>query len=174
MTLAARRVVSPGTQTVDTRCWPNRSAMIAFGSPTHRRSGRTSGLAWHWSPRSTPPGPASTAVLIPSLRHVVTRRRYRHHADIAPGRLTVASPTGFTGRAALRAAYTVYPGRRQALRSSSCGASLHGVHVEVDGALCQLIPRRVHAQRPIRVPIFLAALLLSLGSNVSRENRAQR
>jgi alkanesulfonate monooxygenase SsuD/methylene tetrahydromethanopterin reductase-like flavin-dependent oxidoreductase (luciferase family) len=43
-----------------------------------------------------------TAVLIPSLRHVVTQAAaIATIADIAPGRLTVGLGTGFTGRAAL-------------------------------------------------------------------------
>ena len=43
-----------------------------------------------------------TAVLIPSLRHVVTQAAaIATIADIAPGRLTVGLATGFTGRAAL-------------------------------------------------------------------------
>src|SRR5215471_7487619 len=43
-----------------------------------------------------------TAVLIPSLRHVVTQAAaIATIADIAPGRLTVGLATGFTARAAL-------------------------------------------------------------------------
>ena len=43
-----------------------------------------------------------TAVLIPSLRHVVTQAAaIATIADIAPGRLTVGFATGFTGQHAL-------------------------------------------------------------------------
>ena len=99
-----------------------------------------------------------TAVLIPSLRHVVTQAAaIATIADIAPGRLTVGLATGFTGRAALgqhtRLPWAVVKRYVQLLRGL-----LHGERVEVDGALCQLIPSTgFMPQRPISVPIFLAA-----------------
>ena len=99
-----------------------------------------------------------TAVLIPSLRHVVTQAAaIATIADIAPGRLTVGLATGFTGRAALgqrkRLPWAFVKRYVQQLRSL-----LHGEQVEVDGALCQLIPSTgFMPQRPITVPLFLAA-----------------
>ena len=97
-------------------------------------------------------------MLIPSLRHVVTQAAaIATIADIAPGRLTVGLATGFTGRAALgqhkRLPWAFVKRYVQQLR-----ALLHGEQVEVDGALCQLIPSAgFMPQRPITVPIFLAA-----------------
>jgi 5,10-methylenetetrahydromethanopterin reductase len=99
-----------------------------------------------------------TAVLIPSLRHVVTQAAaIGTIADIAPGRLTVGLGTGFTGRAALgqhkRLPWAFVKRYVQQLRGL-----LHGDQVEVDGALCQLIPSAgFMPQRPITVPLFLAA-----------------
>jgi 5,10-methylenetetrahydromethanopterin reductase len=99
-----------------------------------------------------------TAVLIPSLRHVVTQAAaIATIADIAPGRLTVGLATGFTARAAFgqrkRLPWAVVKRYVRQLRGL-----LHGEQVEVDGALCQLIPSPgFMPQRPIRVPIFLAA-----------------
>ena len=62
-----------------------------------------------------------TAVLIPSLRHVVTQAAaIATIADIAPGRLTVGLATGFTGRAALGST-NGYPGPLSNATSSSCG-----------------------------------------------------
>jgi 5,10-methylenetetrahydromethanopterin reductase len=99
-----------------------------------------------------------TAVLIPSLRHVVTQAAaIATIADIAPGRLTVGLATGFTGRAALgqhkRLPWAFVKRYVQQLRGL-----LHGEQVEVDGALCQLIPSLgFMPPRPITVPISLAA-----------------
>jgi 5,10-methylenetetrahydromethanopterin reductase len=99
-----------------------------------------------------------TAVLIPSLRHVVTQAAaIATIADIAPGRLTVGLATGFTGRAALgqhkRLPWAFVKRYVQQLRGL-----LHGEQVEVDGALCQIIPSLgFMPPRPITVPIFLAA-----------------
>ena len=99
-----------------------------------------------------------TAVLIPSLRHMVTQAAaIATIADIASGRLTVGLATGCTGRAALgqhkRLLWAFVKRYVQQLRGL-----LHGEQVEVDGALCQLIPSPgFMPQRPITVPIFLAA-----------------
>jgi 5,10-methylenetetrahydromethanopterin reductase len=99
-----------------------------------------------------------TAVLIPSLRHVVTQAAaIATIADIAPDRLTVGLTTGFTGRAALgqhkRLPWAVVKRYVQQLRGL-----LQGEQVEVDGALCQLIPSPgFMPPRPITVPIVLAA-----------------
>jgi 5,10-methylenetetrahydromethanopterin reductase len=99
-----------------------------------------------------------TAVLIPSLRHVVTQAAaIATIEDIAPGRLTVGFATGFTGRHALgqkrRLPWTYLKRYVQQLRGL-----LHGDTVEVDGALCRLMPSAGYMPPfPIEVPIFLAA-----------------
>jgi 5,10-methylenetetrahydromethanopterin reductase len=99
-----------------------------------------------------------TAVLIPSLRHVVTQAAaIATIEDIAPGRLTVGLATGFTGRHALgqkkRLPWTYVKRYVQQLRGL-----LHGDTVEVDGALCRLMPSAGYIPPfPIEVPIFLAA-----------------
>jgi 5,10-methylenetetrahydromethanopterin reductase len=99
-----------------------------------------------------------TAVLIPSLRHVVTQAAaIATIADIAPGRLTVGFATGFTGRHALghkkRLPWAYVKRYVQQLRGL-----LHGDTVEVDGALCRLMPSAGYMPPfPIAVPIFLAA-----------------
>jgi 5,10-methylenetetrahydromethanopterin reductase len=99
-----------------------------------------------------------TAVLIPSLRHVVTQAAaIATIEDIAPGRLTVGFATGFTGRHALgqkrRLPWTYVKRYVQQLRGL-----LHGDTVEVDGALCRLMPSAGYMPPfPIEVPIFLAA-----------------
>jgi 5,10-methylenetetrahydromethanopterin reductase len=98
-----------------------------------------------------------TAVLIPSLRHVVTQAAaIATIADIAPGRLTVGFATGFTGRHALghkkRLPWAYVKRYVQQLRGL-----LHGDTVEVDGALCRLMPSAGYMPPlPIEVPIFLA------------------
>jgi 5,10-methylenetetrahydromethanopterin reductase len=110
-----------------------------------------------------------TAVLIPSLRHVVTQAAaIATIEDIAPGRLTVGIATGFTGRGAL--------GQHQRLPWSSVKryvqqlrGLLHGDTVEVDGAMCRLIPSDgFMPPRPINVPIFVAASG-PVGCRVARE-----
>jgi 5,10-methylenetetrahydromethanopterin reductase len=99
-----------------------------------------------------------TAVLIPSLRHVVTQAAaIATIEDIAPGRLTVGFATGFTGRHALgqkkRLPWAYVKRYVQQLRGL-----LHGETVEVDGALCRLMPSAGYMPPfPIEVPIFLAA-----------------
>jgi 5,10-methylenetetrahydromethanopterin reductase len=110
-----------------------------------------------------------TAVLIPSLRHVVTQAAaIATIEDIAPGRLTVGLATGFTGRAALgqhkRLPWSQVKRYVQQLRGL-----LRGEAVEVDGAICQLIPSAgFMPPRPIEVPIFLAAAG-PIGCRVARE-----
>jgi 5,10-methylenetetrahydromethanopterin reductase len=99
-----------------------------------------------------------TAVLIPSLRHVVTQAAAIATIEaIAPGRLTVGFATGFTGRHALghkkRLPWAYVKRYVQQLRGL-----LHGDTVEVDGALCRLMPSAGYMPPfPIDVPIFLAA-----------------
>jgi 5,10-methylenetetrahydromethanopterin reductase len=99
-----------------------------------------------------------TAVLIPSLRHVVTQAAaIATIEDIAPGRLTVGFATGFTGRHALgqkkRLPWAYVKRYVQQLRGL-----LRGDTVKVDGALCRLMPSAGYMPPfPIEVPIVVAA-----------------
>jgi 5,10-methylenetetrahydromethanopterin reductase len=114
-------------------------------------------LYWH-RPHVTAPHTLGTAGLIPSLRHVVPQAAaIATIEDIAPGRLTVGFATGFTGRHALgqkkRLPWAYVKRYVQQLRGL-----LHGETVEVDGALCRLMPSAGYMPPfPIEVPIFLAA-----------------
>lgn len=98
-----------------------------------------------------------TAVLIPSLRHVVTTAAAIGTIEAqAPGRLVVALGTGFTGRMLL--------GQRalswKTLEQYVCDlrALLRGEEVVVDGRPCKLIhPEGFIAERPIGTPLVLAA-----------------
>src|SRR3954470_14796818 len=89
------------------------------------------------------------AVLVPDLRHVlVTASAIATIEDLAPGRLTVAIGTGFTGRMVLGqrplpwAFVERYVGDLRAL--------LRGERVEVDGKLVQMIhPAGYGPVRPI-------------------------
>lgn len=98
-----------------------------------------------------------TAVLIPSLRHVVTTAAaIGSIEDQAPGRLVVALGTGFTGRRVLGqkalswAFVTRYVEDLRAL--------LRGEEVLIDGRPCKLIhPEGFLAKRPIETPLVLAA-----------------
>jgi 5,10-methylenetetrahydromethanopterin reductase len=98
-----------------------------------------------------------TAVLIPSLRHVVTTAAAIGTIEAqAPGRLVVALGTGFTGRRVLGqkalswSSVERYVGALRAL--------LAGEQTEVDGRICKLIhPEGFIAPRPIGTPIVLAA-----------------
>lgn len=96
------------------------------------------------------------AVIIPSLRHVVTTAAaIATLVDLAPGRTHVGIGTGFTGRLALGqrplplAAVRDYVAKLRAL--------LRGERVEVEGALVQLLhgPGQAPA-RPIEVPFLFA------------------
>jgi len=98
-----------------------------------------------------------TAVLIPSLRHVVTTAAAIGTIEAqAPGRLMVALGTGFTGRCVLgkpALAWKTVERYVVALR-----ALLAGEETEVDGAICRLIhPEGFIAPRPIRTPLMIAA-----------------
>jgi 5,10-methylenetetrahydromethanopterin reductase len=98
-----------------------------------------------------------TAVLIPSLRHVVaTAAAIAHVEAIAKGRLRVAFGTGFTGRRMLGkkpislVALETYVRQLRAL--------LAGEEVDVDGAPCRLMhPEGLTARLPLRTPLWLAA-----------------
>lgn len=98
-----------------------------------------------------------TAVLVPSLRHVVaTAAAVGSVEALAPGRLAVALGTGFTGRALFG-----QPAMRwQELRDyvTALRALLRGDDAVVDGATCRMIhPAGVIAKRPIDVPLWVAA-----------------
>ena len=96
------------------------------------------------------------AVLIPSLRHVVTNAAaIATLVDLAPGRVSVGIGTGFTGRLALGqrplplAAVRDYVVKLKSL--------LAGGTVEVDGALVELLQGPGQAPpRPIEVPFLFA------------------
>jgi 5,10-methylenetetrahydromethanopterin reductase len=109
------------------------------------------------------------AVLIPSLRHVVTQAAaIATIEDIAPGRLTVGLATGFTGRHALGQAKRL-PWASVKWYVQQLRGLLHGDVVEIDGGLCQLIPSEgFMPARPIAVPIFVA-VTGPLGWQVAQE-----
>lgn len=98
-----------------------------------------------------------TAVLIPSLRHVVTTAAAIGTIEAqAPGRLVVALGTGFTGRCVL--GQPALPWREVEVFVTALRALLAGEETEVDGARCRLIhPEGFIAPRPIRTPLVLAA-----------------
>jgi 5,10-methylenetetrahydromethanopterin reductase len=98
-----------------------------------------------------------TAVLIPSLRHVVTTAAAIGTIEAqAPGRLVVALGTGYTGRRVLGQPPLSW--REVAAYVAALRGLLRGEAVEVDGRLCKLIhPDGFIAKRPIGTPIVLAA-----------------
>lgn len=98
-----------------------------------------------------------TAVLIPSLRHVLTQAASiaTIHA-LAPGRLAVAIGTGFTGRFTL--GQPALPWREVETYIRQLKTLLRGDPVEVEGAMVQLLgPEPFLPKRPIDVPIVVAA-----------------
>jgi 5,10-methylenetetrahydromethanopterin reductase len=98
-----------------------------------------------------------TAVLVPSLRHVVVTAAAIGSLEAqAPGRLVVAIGTGFTGRMVLgkkALPWSTVEAYVKALRGL-----LRGDEVEVEGRMCQLIhPDGFIAKRPIGTPLVIAA-----------------
>lgn len=96
-----------------------------------------------------------TAVLVPSLRHVMVTAAAIGSAEAqAPGRLAVALGTGFTGRAMLGKPAIPWAEMREyvlALR-----ALLAGDEAVVEGEVCRLMsPDGLLAKRPITTPILL-------------------
>ncbi len=97
------------------------------------------------------------AVLVPSLRHpMVNASAIATLEQLAPGRVTVALGTGFTGRFVLGqrpmtwSATELYLGQLIGL--------LRGEVVEIDGAPCQMIhPHGYISERPLAVPILVGA-----------------
>ncbi len=98
-----------------------------------------------------------TAVLVPSLRHVVTTAAAISTIEmIAPGRLAVAIGTGFTARFMLGQAPLSWKVTEQYIRD--LGDLLAGKMIELDGGLTRLQhPEGYSAPMPIRIPILVAA-----------------
>ena len=96
------------------------------------------------------------AVIIPSLRHVVTTAAaIATLVDLAPGRTNVAVGAGFTGRLAL--GQRPLPLRAVRDYVIALKALLRGEAVEVDGALVKLLHGPGQAPAfPIDVPMLLA------------------
>lgn len=97
------------------------------------------------------------AVLVPSLRHVLTSAAAIATLEAkAPGRLAVAVGTGFTGRRALGKAPLSLATLERYVRDLK--GLLAGEAVLVDGAKVKLLqPEGFGAPRPIEVPILVAA-----------------
>ena len=100
----------------------------------------------------------ATGVAVGFLRHVmVTASAIATVEDLAPGRLTFAVGTGFTGARAMG---------RKAMKWADLAeyvtqlrGLLHGDAVEVDGARCRMIHSPGYAPpRPIDVPLLLAPM----------------
>jgi len=120
------------------------------------------------------------AVLVPSLRHVLTTAAAISTLEAqAPGRLSVAIGTGFTGRRML--GQKPLPVARLERYVRDLRGLLAGEAVVVDGAkvkLCQ--PEGFGAERPIRTPILIAAngpkglaVARAVGDGVMCVNRPQ-
>jgi 5,10-methylenetetrahydromethanopterin reductase len=97
-----------------------------------------------------------TAVLIPSLRHVmVTAAAIAGLEAIAPGRTAVGIGSGFTGRMTLGKRPNKWADVAEYIRALR--ALLRGEQVEWDGAVIQMIhPDGFAASRPVGVPILVA------------------
>jgi len=98
-----------------------------------------------------------TAVLVPSLRHVVTTAAAIGSIEAqAPGRLRVAIGTGFTGRMVLGERPLSW--KRVEAYVATLRGLLRGDAVEVGGRTCQLLhPPGFLAERPIATPLVVAA-----------------
>lgn len=97
------------------------------------------------------------AVLIPSLRHVLTQATAIATLEsLAPGRTVAAIGTGFTGRMTLGQKPLPWSEVEEYVRQLR--ALLAGEQVEVDGAVVQMIPPAGFlTDRPVGVPILVAA-----------------
>ena len=97
------------------------------------------------------------AVLVPSLRHVLTQAAAIATLEsLAPGRTVAAIGTGFTGRMAL--GQRPLPWRDVEEYVRSLRALLRGEQIEVDGSVVQMIPPAGFLPAPpIMVPILVAA-----------------
>jgi 5,10-methylenetetrahydromethanopterin reductase len=98
-----------------------------------------------------------TAVLVPSLRHVVaTAAAIGTIEELAPGRLVVALGTGFTGRMVMGQKPLAWRCVETYVRQLR--ALLAGEEVEVEGRMCKLIHSDGWlAKRPIPTPLVVAA-----------------
>jgi 5,10-methylenetetrahydromethanopterin reductase len=97
------------------------------------------------------------AVLIPSLRHVLTQATAIATLEgLAQGRTVAAIGTGFTGRMAL--GQRPLPWREVESYVRNLRALLRGEQVTVDGSVIQMIPPAGYLPPPpIAVPILVAA-----------------
>jgi 5,10-methylenetetrahydromethanopterin reductase len=97
------------------------------------------------------------AVLVPSLRHVLTQAAaIATLENLAPGRTVAAIGTGFTGRMAL--GQRPLPWRDVEEYLGNLRALLRGEQIEVDGSVVQMIPPAGFLPAPpIMVPILVAA-----------------
>ncbi|MCP4037847.1 MAG: LLM class flavin-dependent oxidoreductase [bacterium] len=98
-----------------------------------------------------------TAVLVPSLRHVVTTAAAITTIEtLAPGRLAVAIGTGFTARVLLGSKPLPWSATERYIRDLK--DLLAGKTIEFgDGATRLMHPETVSVPRPISVPILVAA-----------------
>lgn len=96
------------------------------------------------------------AVLIPTLRHVMTNAAaIATLVELAPGRTYIGLGTGFTGRLAM--GQRPLPLARVRDYTLTLKALLRGEQVDVDGAQVQMLHGPGHAPaRPIEVPMLLA------------------
>lgn len=97
------------------------------------------------------------AVLVPSLRHpMVNAAATADLAGLAPGRVSVAVGTGFTGRFVLGQKPMTWAATEQYLHQYL--GLLRGETVEIDGAKCRMIhPDGFVSERPVDVEILVAA-----------------
>ncbi len=94
-------------------------------------------------------------VLIPSLRHpMVNAAAIAMLSELAPGRLTVAVGSGFTGRMTMGQKPLSWTFVRRYVETLE--ALLRGEAVEWEGGLIQMMhPQGFGPSRPIEVPIIL-------------------
>ncbi len=98
------------------------------------------------------------AVLVPSLRHVMTNAAAVATLEhLAPGRVAVALGTGFTGRYVLGQPPLSWAQTADYVRALR--ALLAGEAVEWEGSVIQMIhPEGFVPPRPLKVPILLSAM----------------
>jgi len=98
-----------------------------------------------------------TAVIVPSLRHVMTTASAIATLErLAPGRLACAFGTGYTARLILGKRALTWRSTRTYIEQLQ--ALLRGEVVEIEGERCQMIHHpEMATARPISVPILLSA-----------------
>ena len=98
-----------------------------------------------------------TAVIVPSLRHVMTTASAIATLErLAPGRLACAIGTGFTARLVLGKRALSWQTTRTYIEQLK--GLLRGEVVEIEGEVCQMIHTPALAtRRPIEVPILVSA-----------------